>query len=159
MFPIQSTTLFPRRLLMAFPFLVCIVIMFIVLANAEKTSLETFYLTLIPLTITALIWLGRKKVQLIIDNDGITYKTIFKEQYVPWKDINKTHLKYEHHVESGGHYWFFNTSAKPLKFFINLYSRKNLQIIAQAVVEKCKHSAIEERIYNMAEGRFPWYIF
>jgi hypothetical protein len=42
---------------------------------------------------------------------------------------------------------------------ISFYSRKDLRKIAEAVVIKCAKAEIDPRIQNMAEGRFPWYIF
>jgi hypothetical protein len=54
---------------------------------------------------------------------------------------------------------FFETPNQTLKFFTNLYSRKDIKPVAGAVVEKCEHAAINDKIHAMANGRFSWYMF
>jgi hypothetical protein len=99
-------------------------------------------------------------VRIIMDDSGLNHKTLFRSRTVAWKNISKTYLRYRHHGKSGGHYWFFeDADEKRLRFPLRLFSRRSLQELAAFTVAKRKEAIFDERILNMAEGRFPWYIF
>ena len=158
MLPIQTTYLRPRTFIFIIPLLFCIGI-FIVFGTQKNIPPQAQYTFLIPIAILVLVWLGYKKSQLIIDNEGLTHKNIFSTKQLLWSEVQKTYIKYQSHGKSGSHYWFFELPDRRIKFSIGLYSRNNIKTIAEAVVEKCNHAEIEDRIRNMAEGHFPWYIF
>lgn len=158
MLPLETTYLRPRSYILLIPTLIAVGF-FLFLGIQENLENNEQYFMLIPIGIMVLIWLGYRKAQITIDNDGLTHKTIFFTKQFLWSEVIKTYIKYRHHGKSGSHYWFFELAGRRVKFSTAFYSRKSLQKIAEAVVEKCKNAAIEERIQKMAEGRFPWYIF
>ena len=156
--PIETATLKPRSWIFIF---VLVIVLIVYDLAVQKSNIEGIHFIFpIIIGIILLIWAGFRKVALIIDNEGLTSKSAFSSKEILWKDITQTYLKYQHHGKSGNMYWYFNTPAQPhFSFSTGFYSRKSLQTIAQAVVEKCEKAEIEERIWNMTEGRFPWYIF
>lgn len=158
MLPIETTYLKPRSSILIIPGLIAIGI-FLVVGTQKNLDPNFQYFLLIPIAIIVLLWLGSRKVQITIDNEGFTHKTIFYTRQFLWKEVVKTYIKYEHHGKSGSHYWFFELPDRKVKFSTSSYSRKSLKTIAEAVVEKCNHAEIEDRIFKMAEGHFPWYIF
>lgn len=100
------------------------------------------------------------KSQIIVDDFGITKRTAFKTKEIPWSTIFKTYLRSKLHGKSKSLYWYFeDQQGKKSKFQVDLLSRKSLRVIAEAVTMKCKTVDIEQRIYDMAEGQFPWYIW
>jgi hypothetical protein len=100
------------------------------------------------------------KVHVVIDNDSISYKTAFTTKTMDWRDVTRTYFKIRHTGKSTVRMWCFeNTSGKTLSFSTNMYSRASMQTIAEAVVAKCSKADIEDKIRDIATGKFPWYIF
>lgn len=158
LYPIETTSLRPRSSIILIPFAILTAAMaFTYVQDSDKKEINIAFL--VTVLITALIWVGFKKIELTINNDGLTYKTIFTTKEILWQDVLRTHIKYEHHGKSGNVYWLFETHARNLKFSTSLFGRKSLRTIAEAVVSKCHRSVIDEKIFKMSEGRFPWYIF
>jgi hypothetical protein len=158
MLPIETTFLYPRRQIL----LVAIAILFgIFFLIGSRKSIEpgVQYVVLIGIALIGFLWFGLKKIYILIDNNGLTHKTLFSTKELLWSAVIKTYIKYEHHGKSGSHYWFFEATDRPFKFSTSLYSRKSLQLIAEAVMEKCTNATIDDKIKKWAEGRFPWYIF
>lgn len=158
MLPIQTTYLRPRGFIFLIPLVFCIAL-FIIVGTQTNVPKEVEFIFLIPLVILLIFWIAFRKTQITIDNEGLSYKSIFTSKQFAWGDVNKTYIKYKSHGKSGNHYWFFELINGRFKFTTGLYSRRSLQQIAQAVMEKCKNAQVEDRILNMAEGKFPWYIF
>lgn len=158
MLPIQTTHLRPRTFVFIIPLVFCIALL-VILGTQKNLPPQVQYIFLIPFAILALIWLGYRKILVTLDNEGLTYKGMFSTKQVLWIQVQKTYIKYQSHGKSGNHYWFFELPDKRVKISTGLYSRKSLQIISEAVVEKCKKAEIEDRIFQMAKGRFAWYIF
>jgi hypothetical protein len=158
MLPIQTTHLRPRKFIFLIPLAFCIAL-FIIIGTQKNLPTEVELIFLIPLIILLIIWTIFRRILLTIDNEGLTYKSIFTTKQLTWNDVQKTYIKYKSHGKSGSHYWFFELNNTRFKFSTGLYSRRSLQQVAEAVVEKCKNTEIEERIYKMAEGKFPWYMF
>jgi hypothetical protein len=106
------------------------------------------------------LYLLISKSQVIVDDFGITKKTAFKTKEISWDSIYKSYLKSEHHGKSRSLYWYFEDQyGKKSKVQVDLLSRKSLRVIAEAITMKCKTADIDQKIYNMAEGQFPWYIW
>lgn len=100
------------------------------------------------------------KSQVIVDDFGITRKTAIKTREISWDSIFKTYLKSEHHGKSRSLYWYFEDQyGKKSKIQVDLFSRKSLRVLAEAITMKCKTADIDQKIYNMAEGQFPWYMW
>lgn len=157
MLPIETTELRSRPWPAYLLFVVGVTLFFLPHRNNEYIA-QYFGDGFIAFAI--LMWWLIAKAKFIIDDYGITYKTIFSTKQIFWNTISKTYIKYHQHEKSGSFDWYFeNLDGRVEKFSINLLSRKNIRFIAEAVVTKCRNTDIEQRIYNMAEGKFPWYIF
>jgi hypothetical protein len=157
MFPIETTVLrqrtWPALLIMAMG-----IGIFFIPGNQKQDVPMYIGIGIIALSVGLYFLIS--KSQIIVDDTGITKKTVFKTKEMPWGSISKTNLKSEHHGKSRSLHWYFEDHhGKKTKFQIDLLSRKNLRIIAEAITMKCKTADIEKRIYDMAEGQFPWYIW
>ena len=157
MFPIETTILrqrtWPAFLMMALG----VGIFFI---PGKQNQNVPIYVGLGIVALSIGLYFLMSKSQIIVDDFGITKRTAFKTEEIPWSTIFKTYLKSEHHGKSKSLYWYFeNEQGKKSKFQVDLFSRKSLRVIAEAVTMKCKTADIEQRIYDMAEGQFPWYIW
>lgn len=157
MFPIETITLHPRR----WPAYLMAVLALILLFIPQKNNAHAALYVAIGILVFAIVfWLFLLNARIVIDDSRLTYKTIFVTREVFWDSVSKTYIKYRHHGKSGSYYWYFeNLNGRKVKFSIKLYSRKSLRSIAEAVTMKCKSADIEKRIYDMAEGQFPWYIW
>lgn len=158
MFPVETTTLRSRPW-PVFLLLAAGITMMIIVPQKTRDNLGLYFGGGFLLLALIFWWIFRKAI-IVIDATGLTHKTIFFSKQVIWSNVSKTYIKYHHHGKSGSHYWHFeNAAGNPVKFSINLYSRQSLRTLAEAVTMKCKNADIEKRIYNMAEGVFPWYIW
>jgi|GEM_PF-1907594 len=155
--PIETTIIKPRSwffLLM----LGCLGIVFHFASKSDDFE-ESKLFILIPGFVILLLWLLFQKVSITVDNDGLTYTTLFSTQSFLWKDVTSTWLKFSNHGKSGQTFWYFEKFDKTQNMDISFYPRKSLRIIAETVVTKCRKASIDPKITAMAEGKFPWYIF
>jgi hypothetical protein len=157
MFPIETTIIKQRRW-PAFLILAVGIGIFLIPGN-QKQNIPVYVglgFTVLSIVVYTLI----SKTQIIVDDSGITKTTVFKTKEIAWDSISKTYLKSEHHGKSSSLYWYFeNKDGNKSKLQVDLLSRKSLRVIAEAITVKCKNADIEKRIYDMAEGQFPWYIW
>lgn len=158
MIPIQTTYLKPRTKFLLLFFLVPVA-MIVLFASDEIRDKEFLIWALVISVAFAIVYFIIGKSYVMIDNHGITIKNIFKEKSLDWKDIQRFYLKIIHTGKSTQRLWYFEAGGASLNFSTNLYSRKSLQSVAEALVSKCTHAQIEPKIREMAEGKFPWYIF
>lgn len=157
MFPIE-TTILRQRTWPAFLVLAMGLIIFVIPKDQKQNV--PLYIGIGIVSFAALLYFLLSKTQVIVDDEGITHKTIIKTRQVAWNSVTKTYLKSEHHGKSRTLYLYFeNSIGKKTKISTNLLSRKSLRTIAEAITMKCKTADIEQRIYDMAEGQFPWYIW
>ncbi len=100
------------------------------------------------------------RLKIFLDNDLLRIEMLFKKQEVFWRDIVASKLSWQ--IE-GGHTaslnWMLQTKNAKIEIGLGYYARKDMKIIAQQLIDKAKEAEIEDKIYAMAEGRFPWYIF
>lgn len=157
MFPIE-TTILRQRSWPAFLIIAIGIGIFFIPGNQKQEV--PIYVGAGMIVLAIIVYLLISKTQVIVHNSGITHKTVFKTREISWDSISKTYLKSEHHGKSRSLYWYFeNPEGKKTKFSTDLLSRKSIRTIAEAVTMKCKAADIEKRIYDMAEGHFPWYIW
>jgi|SRR6478672_9463209 hypothetical protein len=157
MFPIETTVLRQRT----WPaFLMTAAGLGVLFIPSKQNTNVPVYVGLGIVAFSILLYFLISKSQLIVDDAGITKKNLLKTKQIAWETIGKTYLKREHHGKSSNLYWVFeDPNGKKSKIQIDLLSRKSLRVIAEAITMKCKTASIEKRIYNMAEGEFPWYIW
>jgi hypothetical protein len=88
-------------------------------------------------------------------------ETIVRKQQLSWKDITASKLGWQ---PEGAHTlslnWTFQTfDGEQMEIRLGFYSRKDLTILSQQLIEKAKNAVISDKIYIMAEGQYPWYIW
>ena len=154
----EPVILRPRKWPAAIPLVLALV--FFIFISPQKNDYTVPIVCVVLLLVSIFMFLILLKAQIILDDTGMTYKTLFGTKEISWQAVAKTYLRFRHHGQSGSYYWYFETpGAKKIKFSMRLYSRKSLHTIAKAVTTKCREAQIDDRIHNMAEGVFPWYIF
>jgi hypothetical protein len=157
MFPIE-TTILRKRPWPAFLVLAIGIGIFFIPGNQKQQV--PLYIGVGFIVLSILIFILISKSDITVDDTGITHKNLFKTTEITWTSISRTYLKSEHHGKSRRLYWYFeDLQGRKSKFQVDLLSRKNLRVLAEAITMKCKSADIEKRIYDMAEGQFPWYIW
>jgi hypothetical protein len=112
----------------------------------------------LALFIVVFYFLG--KTRIIIDNERLKFQYFFKKQAViAWEDMLSTKLGWHYHGHGATIEWEFISRSGKKTFYPFFYSRKSLQLIAEALMEKCPDAVTDKRIRNMAAGKFPWYLF
>jgi c-di-AMP phosphodiesterase-like protein len=155
--PVQTTYLRPRSgivLLALIP-----VIAFIVFANTTENDNSLKIISALALIIPVAIYIFITNSYLELDNEGITQKNPFRTKSILWKEVTRSYFRVIHTGKSSKRMWYFENPAKSFRFTTNLYSRKALRSVAEALVTKCPEARIEQKVINIAEGKFPWYIF
>jgi c-di-AMP phosphodiesterase-like protein len=155
--PVQTTYLRPRSGIILLT-LIPVLILVIVANTTDSTStlkIASGVMLLIP--IAAYIFIINSYIE--FDNDGITNKNPFRITSIQWKDVTRSYFRVVHTGKSSKRMWYFENFEKKFRFATNLYSRKALRAIAEALITKCPNAEIDQKIRNIAEGKFPWYIF
>lgn len=159
MIPIETKYLKPRSGFLLIGLLPLGVLLYVATqTNGDDKQLMLVFslIALIPLA----MFFFHAKSYVVIDNDGITHKTPFRQRTISWNDVTRSYFKIRHTGKSSQRLWYFeNVIGKGLSFTTGLYSRRSLQAIAEALLTKRPDAEIEQKIRNIAEGKFPWYIF
>jgi len=159
MIPIQTTYLKPRTwtkyLFLLTP--TTLLVLYFVLDRKDDVLL---YIALGSLSIFVVsAWL-LNKVHVMLDNYGITYKSAFFSRNIEWHEVTSSYFRMRHTGKSTKRLWYFeNITGKSIHFSTSMFSRASLQTIAECLVGKCPDAAIDQKIRDIAEGKFPWYIF
>jgi c-di-AMP phosphodiesterase-like protein len=157
MIPVQTTFLRPRSgiiLLALLPVLVLVIV-----ANPVNNDSALKIASVLMLLIPVCIYIFVTNSYVEFDNDGITHRTPFKTRIIRWKDVTRSYMKVIHTGKSAKRMWYLENDKEQFRFATNLYSRRSLRSIAEALLQKAPQAAIEQRIRDIAEGKFPWYIF
>jgi hypothetical protein len=153
MFHPEPVSLQPRRWPALIP-LVLALVLFVFFSPQENDKTLVVFCSLLVL-ISGALFLALSKARIILDDTGLTHKNFLTSRSLPWQTVSKSFIKTRHHGQSRSYYWYFeNRNGEQVKFSMRLY-----RTIAQAVTTKSRAADIEGRIYNMAEGVFPWYLF
>jgi c-di-AMP phosphodiesterase-like protein len=157
MIPVQTTFLRPRSgiiLLVLIPVLIMVVV-----ANTVNNDSTLKIASVLMLVIPVAIYIFVTNSYVEFDNDGITYRNPFKTRTILWKNITRSYMKVIHTGKSSKRMWYLENDKEQFRFATNLYSRTALRSIAEALLQKAPQAEIEQKIRDMAEGKFPWYIF
>lgn len=128
------------------------------LTGDKDNSLDLFLL--IVLVFCLLLYISTIKMYVSVDNEGIASKNIFREIFIPWKDITQTKISFEFHGKSGDFIWNFTSkNNKEINLSIGYFSKSTIRSIAETVVQKCPDVLVKGKIREISEGKFPWYIF
>ena len=158
MIPIETTYVKPRSYFVLLALVPVAVYFYVAVSVSGREShiwLIGLLISLVPLGIFFYHW----KSYVLLDNDGITTKTPFRETMIRWNDITRSYMETTFTGRSSKRYWYFEREkGKGVSFATGLYSRRSLRSVAEALVTKCPKAAIEPRIINISQGKFPWYI-
>lgn len=158
--PIQSQTITARA--GVFLFFVLAVLLLFTMAIVDKANISLDdYLCLAFLIILVVFFTYLPTLtQLEIYNEGFTKKELFKTREFFWEDVQSAELDWHFHMHGVNLFMKFRFyNGKDYLFPLTFYSRKNIQILCEAIVSACPDAKISDKIKNMAEGKFPWYIF
>jgi hypothetical protein len=156
--PVQTTYLRPRSGIILLTLVPILMVMFLSdRANIDST-LKWIYASMLLVPVGMYIFITNTYIEL--DNEGITHKNPCRTKTILWSKVARSYFKIVSTGKSSKRMWYFEGNNKErLRFTTRLYSRKALRSIAEALVIKCPEARIEQKIINIAEGEFPWYIF
>jgi hypothetical protein len=111
--------------------------------------------------LTTFIFYKMYKNGLVLDQTAIRYTHPFrKTTVIPWVEVHSAAMEVHYHGHGASRHLIIrgmNNSQVSLQ--TGFYSRHSLQLISEILVAKAPQADISDRVKNMAEGRFPWYIF
>jgi c-di-AMP phosphodiesterase-like protein len=157
MIPIQTTYLRPRSGIILLTLIPIIILIAVANTTNNDNNLKVASALMLLIPIGLYIFITNSYVE--FDNESITSKNPFRTRNILWKDVTRSYMKVIHTGKSSKRMWYFENYNKRFRFATNLYSRKALRTIAEALVTKCPGAEIDQRIKDIAEGKFPWYIF
>lgn len=161
MFLQSSFTIRPRYILVYIFFLFVVLLILLIGTKTGYRDPKLYYL-FGYVTVFVVLWLVvLSRLKICIDSDVITMETIIRKEQIFWKDIKESRLGWEIEGPHGASLnWIFQAfDGRKLEIRLGFYSRKNLMTLSQQVIEKAKNAKISDKIYQMAEGQFPWYLF
>ncbi len=158
MLPDSTISLHPRKWPALIPFGFAVLIFGFLHPPIKDQNLTYICLSLVALSL--FLWWVLSKAYIKADPSGLVIGNVFRQREMAWTSVSESYILYRHHGKSGSYYWFFlSKDGKKIRFSVRLYSRPNLQMLAEMLLTQSKDAMIEDRVRNMAEGRFPWYIF
>jgi hypothetical protein len=161
MLPQSSFTIKPKHTFV-FVFFLFFILLIVLIGSKVGYKNPTLYYYFGGVTIFVMLWLAvLSKTKIYIDNDVIRMETIVRKQQLFWKEIAASRLTWQ---PEGAHglslSWIFQPfNGREMEIRLGFYSRKDLAILSQQLIERAKHAVIAEKIHNMAKGQFPWYIW
>ncbi|MFL5742523.1 MAG: hypothetical protein ACJ75B_20030 [Flavisolibacter sp.] len=151
-------TLHPRKWPAAIPLVLALAL--VIFFSPQQKDFSIAYMSGFLILLSLFMYFFLSGSSITMTEAGFVQKNLFRSTEVFWRDVSKTYIKYRHHGKSGSYFWYFeDRNENKKRFSIKLYSRSSLQTFARVVASKCKMAITDERIINMAEGNFPWYIF
>lgn len=160
MLPVQRQEFTIRKWPLYFVVAVYILLLFILNDTGKLQDVKSMII-FVGLTFFLLIYFMLIKNKLIIDNVEITQQLFFgKQKVLKWKEIKSSHLNWNYHGHGADISWsLIDISGKSINIQTSSYSRKKIRIIAETLIKKCPQALIDNRLRNIAAGKFPWYIF
>ena len=158
--PIQSQTITAHGGVFLFFVLLVLVVFTMAILDKQKATLDD-YLCLAFLVSLAVFFVYLPKLtRMEIYNEGFTKKELFKDREFLWEEVLKVDLDWHFHMHGVNLFMKFKfKNSKEYLFPLTFHSRKNIRILCEAIVSACPDEGVSEKIKNMADGKFPWYIF
>jgi hypothetical protein len=144
-------------------YMILVVLVFFIgiVMDSDKNQDVMVWVAVLVLMLVGLLLFGLSKLKLIADNDGITQERFFgKSAEIKWSDMASTSLVWHFHGHGANMTWEMKSvSGKIFSLTPSFYSRKDLRELSEIIIGKCPQGSVDKRIVNMAQGKFPWYIF
>jgi hypothetical protein len=159
MLPVQYEEITPRKWPILIIFCLCCLPFILAKFSGEHIRGIDWFIAG-SLVLTLLIYYMGMKLKIVLDNDGFEIHNIFRKQRLNWLEIRQSKLSFEIEAHSGDIKWVFRTAeGREYSFSPSYFSRYSIQKIAEALIRKSPSALISDKIRNIAEGKFPWYIF
>jgi hypothetical protein len=147
--------LFIIYLLVAFPFIL------VRLLSSHDDPKNAFYIGFILFShaFVFMFWYSLDKLEIRIYDQSIAYKTSLYTREVSWNDIIDVDLHFGFAGQHPHVKWTFYAGKKSLVIDPSYFSKTDNRFLAEVIVAKCSDARISKSINNMANGKFPWYLF
>ena len=120
---------------------------------------STIIMAIVMGVVSVFVWIMIRRVEIILDPEGLTYRNLFTTKRVEWSDVVKSYIKFYHRGKASAYFYHFvTTDQRTVKFSVRFFRRKQLRVLAQEVIANVKGAETDKQISNMAEGVFPWRI-
>jgi hypothetical protein len=134
---------------------------FLIIYLAQPEEYYPMYFMMGIAVFCSLFYFALSKLKIYIDDEKLRLEMLLKSKEIYWKDIISSRLNWQiEGTHSAGVSWIFHSKkSNHLELKLGYYSRNDMKILAQQLIDKSSFADIHEKIYKMAEGKFPWYIF
>ena len=151
---IETKTLRPGKHLSWIAFSVMLVYGYIIFTEDEPASWKEVGLLIGGLIISAWL-LAMNRTALVLDNDGITYKGLRRQDFISYRDIEFADLVTHYHGHGYTVRWEITTSDA--SYSLDPYGKRNMRIMAEALFMKLPATALGKRVVKLAEGKRVWF--
>ena len=131
---------------------------FLMIAHPEK-KVNT-YLFIAAVVFCILFYLLGKTFCIYIDDEILRHSAFGFQKSIRWQDIKSSSLGWSAEGAHGASYnWIFRSfDDKELIIQLGYYSRMDMALLANYVIMKAKKATFCDQVYQMAGGKFPWYL-
>jgi len=139
-------------LLLGVPFLL------IIIENPDNKASQLFLV--ISFLFFFLLYITTRYINIYIDHEKMIISNLVGKKTVLWKDISISTVYWTvEGIHTASLNWTFETKdQKTVEVKLGYYSRADMIVLANHLIEKSKEATISEKIFQMSEGKFPWYL-
>lgn len=133
---------------------------FLLLFIHDPQDKRIHFLLILPILICVALFIIEQYHKIYIDDQILQVQTILNKKAIRWKSITRSYISWHIDIHTAAPLWHFE-STEHNNFFITFgyFSRNDMQIIAQQLIDKAPKARIDDKVINMAHGKFPWYVF
>jgi|GEM_PF-2176057 len=115
----------------------------------------------ISLVFCFLLYISTKHIRIYLDEEKMIISDLIRKRTVLWDDIIFSTVSWAPEgYHSASLNWIFRTkNKKNIEVKLGYYSKSDMIILANQLIERAKAASISDKIYRISEGKFPWYIF
>ena len=138
-----------------------LVAIFLILNKDDRIIFQDYILIIAILIIPMSAVFIYKYSVLKIDASGLEKRSFKTRVSFKWQEIKRADVEIHTNFFPNTHRHAIKLKSgnKELIILLTDYSRKKVKILCEAIVSTCPDANISDKIRNMAEGKFPWYIF
>ncbi len=85
---------------------------------------------------------------------------LMRRTTILWDDITFSTVSWTiEGIHTASLNWVFRTKGKKdIEVRLGYYSRADMIILANHLIDRSKEAKISEKIYQIAQGKFPWFL-
>lgn len=133
---------------------VMLIYAFIIFTEDHLPSWKDILILIIGVGIAAWMLL-LNRTALILDNQGITYKGLRKDDFIPYSKIEFADLVTHYHGHGYSVKWEITTTEG--SYTLDPNGKKNMRLMAEALFMKLPSTALGQRVLKLAEGKRVWF--